>query len=124
MGVLAEKEQANGTGWVRRQHSAPTTARRWAHAGKKPASRVIRSFLRPDIGIPAAFPDRRAGMDLGETLALFLRCFQQRTQRLDGDSESSASESVHVSGVDTDNFAFGVKDRASAATVGCGRIVN
>src|SRR5437879_13916879 len=62
--------------------------------------------------------------DKCEALPLFLRCFQQRTQSLDGDSERPASESVHVSGVDADNFAFGVEDRASAATVGCGRIVN
>ena len=43
---------------------------------------------------------------------------------MDGNSNSASGESVHVGGVDTDDFALGVEDRTAAATVGGGGIVD
>src|SRR6266496_3147548 len=52
-------------------------------------------------------------------------CFlQQGTQRIYRDTERASGESIHVSGVDTDNFALRVKYGAAAAAVSGGRIVD
>src|SRR6202043_3309039 len=63
------------------------------------------------------------------TAALLLRqetlgFLQQGTERIDGDSDCASGESVHVSGVDADDFAFGVENRTAAAAVGSGGIVD
>lgn len=53
-----------------------------------------------------------------------LGLLQKRAERSDGDAESAAGESIHVGGVDADHFTFGVEDRASAATVCSGSVVD
>lgn len=65
MGVLEEKEQANGTGWVGKQRAL----RRPQGGGRNTSCPLegsvasdLEVFQRPDIGIPAGFPDRHTGM--------------------------------------------------------------
>src|ERR1035437_134598 len=57
-------------------------------------------------------------------LAAFQRFLQQGTERIHRTSEGASGESVHVGGVDADNFALGVEDGAAAAAVGGGGIVD
>ena len=69
----------------------------------------------------------RYGRQVAGATLLRLRflCFlQERAQGVDRDAESAAGESVHVGGVDADDFAAGVEDRAAAAAVGGGGVVD
>ena len=49
---------------------------------------------------------------------------QEGPEGVHRDSDSASGESVHVGGVDTDDLAVGVEDRAAAAAVSGGSIVN
>lgn len=54
----------------------------------------------------------------------FLGFLQEGTERVDADSDGAAGESVHVGGVDADDFALVVEDGAAAAAVRGGGIVD
>src|SRR5579864_9542746 len=59
-----------------------------------------------------------------EPLLLFFCFLQQRSQSFNGDAEIPARKAVHVGGVDADDFSLGVEDRAAAAAVGSGRVID
>src|ERR1700676_239927 len=54
----------------------------------------------------------------------FLGFLQEGTERVDADSDGAAGESVHVGGVNADDFALVVEDGSAAAAVRGGGIIN
>src|SRR5271169_985700 len=62
--------------------------------------------------------------DCDPGLAWGLGFLQQGTEGVHGNAESASGESVHVGGIDSDDFASGVEYGSTTAAVGGGRVVD